>query len=87
MRRSHHLRKCSMQIASVHTLNHNLHPSKMEPFKVGSIAATHLGIRLSEEIKVKASALLGHKSLAPHVVRLMDKDTTQVIEQHESGFK
>ncbi|WP_028304364.1 DUF1778 domain-containing protein [Oceanospirillum maris] len=51
------------------------------------MATTRLDIRLDEEIKVraeKASALLGLKSLTEYVVRLMDEDATQVIEQHES---
>ena len=51
------------------------------------MATTRLDIRLDEEIKAKAekaSALLGLKSLTEYVVRLMDEDATQVIEQHES---
>jgi uncharacterized protein (DUF1778 family) len=41
-----------------------------------------LDVRLDEEIK--ASALLGLKSLTEYVVRLMDDDATQVISEHES---
>lgn len=51
------------------------------------MATTRLDIRLDEEIKAKAekaSALLGLKSLTEYMVRLMDEDATQVIEQHES---
>lgn len=51
------------------------------------MATARLDIRLDEEIKAKAekaSALLGLKSLTEYVVRLMDEDATQVIEQHES---
>ncbi|MPW37334.1 DUF1778 domain-containing protein [Vibrio sp. B1Z05] len=51
------------------------------------MASARLDIRLDEEIKAraeKASALLGLKSLTEYVVRLMDEDATQVIEQHES---
>ncbi|EEX34400.1 MULTISPECIES: type II toxin-antitoxin system TacA family antitoxin [Vibrio] len=51
------------------------------------MATARLDIRLDEEIKAKAekaSALLGLRSLTEYVVRLMDEDATQVIEQHES---
>lgn len=51
------------------------------------MATARLDIRLDEEIKAKAekaSALLGLKSLTEYVVRLMDEDATQVIEEHES---
>ncbi|WED23748.1 DUF1778 domain-containing protein [Vibrio sp. JC009] len=51
------------------------------------MATARLDIRLDEEIKIKAekaSALLGLKSLTEYVVRLMDEDATQVIEEHES---
>lgn len=51
------------------------------------MATTRLDLRLDEEIKAraeKASALLGRKSLTEYVVRLLDEDSTQVIQQHES---
>ncbi|USD66827.1 DUF1778 domain-containing protein [Vibrio sp. SCSIO 43136] len=51
------------------------------------MATARLDIRLDEEIKAKAekaSALLGLKSLTEYVVRLMDEDSTHVIEEHES---
>ena len=51
------------------------------------MATARLDIRLDEEIKTKAekaSALLGLKSLTEYVVKLMDEDATQVIEDHES---
>lgn len=51
------------------------------------MAIARLDIRLDEEIKAKAekaSALMGLKSLTEYVVRLMDEDATQVIQQHES---
>ncbi len=51
------------------------------------MATARLDIRLDEEIKAKAekaSALLGLKSLTEYVVRLMDEDATQVIEEYES---
>ncbi|WP_323368386.1 type II toxin-antitoxin system TacA family antitoxin [Proteus cibi] len=35
-------------------------------------------------LSIKASALLGFKSLTDYVVRLMDENSTQVILQHES---
>ena len=50
------------------------------------MATARLDIRLDEHIKAKAekaSALLGLKSLTDYVVRLMDKDATQVIARHE----
>ncbi|WP_016957586.1 DUF1778 domain-containing protein [Catenovulum agarivorans] len=51
------------------------------------MATARLGIRLDEEIKAKAekaSALLGIKSLTEYIVRLIDEDATQVIEEHET---
>lgn len=51
------------------------------------MAAARLDIRLDEEVKAKAekaSALLGMKSLTEYIVKLMDENATQVIEQHES---
>ncbi len=51
------------------------------------MATARLDIRLDEEIKAKAekaSALLGLKSLTEYVVRLVDEDSTHVIEEHES---
>ncbi len=57
------------------------------PYVGGVMATARLDIRLDEEIKAKAekaSALLGLKSLTEYVVKLMDEDATQVIEEHES---
>ncbi|MCL1143807.1 type II toxin-antitoxin system TacA family antitoxin [Shewanella gaetbuli] len=51
------------------------------------MTTARLDIRLDEEVKAKAekaSALLGMKSLTEYVVRLMDEDATQVIEEHAS---
>jgi uncharacterized protein (DUF1778 family) len=51
------------------------------------MAIARLDIRLDEEIKAKAekaSALLGLKSLTDYVVRLMDENSTQVIDEYES---
>jgi uncharacterized protein (DUF1778 family) len=51
------------------------------------MATARIDIRLDEEIKAKAekaSALLGLKSLTEYVIRLMDEDASQVIEEHES---
>ncbi|MRI34905.1 DUF1778 domain-containing protein [Endozoicomonas sp. OPT23] len=51
------------------------------------MATERLDLRLDEEIKAKAekaSALLGLKSLTEYVVKLIDEDSTQVIEQYES---
>ncbi len=51
------------------------------------MATSRLDIRLDEEIKAKAekaSALLGLKSLTEYVVKLMDENSTHVIDQHES---
>ena len=51
------------------------------------MATARLDLRLDEEIKAKAekaSALLGLRSLTDYVVRLMDEDSTQVIEKYES---
>ncbi len=50
------------------------------------MATARLDLRLDEEIKAraeKASALLGLKSLTDYVVRLMDEDSTQVIDKYE----
>ncbi len=51
------------------------------------MATARLDLRLDEEIKTKAekaSALLGLKSLTEYVVKLMDEDSTQVIEKYAS---
>jgi uncharacterized protein (DUF1778 family) len=51
------------------------------------MATARLDLRLDEEIKIKAekaSALLGLRSLTDYVVRLMDEDSTQVIDKYES---
>lgn len=51
------------------------------------MATARLDIRLDEDIKAKAekaSALLGLKSLTEYVVRLVDEDSTHVIEKYES---
>ena len=51
------------------------------------MATARLDLRLDEEIKAKAekaSAILGLKSLTDYVVRLMDEDSTQVIDKYES---
>lgn len=51
------------------------------------MATTRLDLRLDEEIKAKAekaSALLGLKSLTDYVVKLMDENSSQVIDQYES---
>jgi len=51
------------------------------------MATARLDIRLDEEIKAKAekaSTLLGLNSLTEYVVRLMDKDASHVIAEHES---
>lgn len=50
------------------------------------MATARLDIRLDEDIKLKAekaTALLGLKSLTEYIVRLMEKDATQVIAQYE----
>ena len=50
------------------------------------MATARLDIRLDEAIKTQAeqaSILLGLKSLTDYIVRLMDKDSAQVIAQHE----
>jgi len=51
------------------------------------MTTSRLDLRLDQEIKdraEKASALLGMKSLTEYVVSLMDKNSTQVIEEYES---
>ena len=51
------------------------------------MATARLDLRLDEEIKTKAekaSALLGLRSLTDYVVRLIDEDSTQVIDKYES---
>jgi uncharacterized protein (DUF1778 family) len=51
------------------------------------MATARLDLRLDEQIKAKAekaSALLGLKSLTDYVVRLMDEDSTQVIDKYKS---
>ncbi len=51
------------------------------------MTTSRLDLRLDLEIKnkaEKASALLGMKSLTEYVVKLMDENATQVIEQYES---
>ncbi len=51
------------------------------------MATSRLDLRLDEEIKAKAekaSALLGLRSLTDYVVRLIDEDSTLVIDKYES---
>ena len=51
------------------------------------MTTSRLDLRLDQEIKnkaEKASALLGMKSLTEYVVKLMDDNASQVIEEHES---
>jgi len=51
------------------------------------MATSRLDLRLDLEIKTKAekaSALLGMKSLTEYVVKIMDENATQVIEQYET---
>lgn len=51
------------------------------------MATTRLDMRLEEDIKAKAekaAALLGLKSLTEYVVKIMERDATQVIAQYES---
>lgn len=51
------------------------------------MSTSRLDLRLDQDIKnraEKASALLGMKSLTEYVVSLMDKSSTQVIEEYES---
>ena len=51
------------------------------------MATARLELRLDKEIKIKAekaSVLLGFKSLTEYVVKLMDEDSTQVIQRYES---
>jgi uncharacterized protein (DUF1778 family) len=51
------------------------------------MATARLDMKLDHVIKEKAekaSALLGMRSLTEYVVRLMDRDATKVIAQHES---
>jgi uncharacterized protein (DUF1778 family) len=51
------------------------------------MSTARLDLRLDQEIKSKAekaSALLGLKSLTDYVVRLIDEDSTQVIDKYES---
>ncbi|TYT76073.1 DUF1778 domain-containing protein [Desulfobotulus mexicanus] len=46
-----------------------------------------LDIRLDEKIKrkaEKASTLLGLKNLTEYIVKIMDENATQVLEQHKS---
>ena len=51
------------------------------------MATARLDMRLSPDIKAKAekaSALLGVRSLTEYIVRLVDENSTKVIQQHES---
>lgn len=51
------------------------------------MTTARLDMRLNKEIKKKAekaSALLGLRSITEYVVRLIDVNATQVIDQHES---
>ncbi|GAD90510.1 hypothetical protein VHA01S_046_00190 [Vibrio halioticoli NBRC 102217] len=80
-------RKTSVQIEGAVYLYYNPDYYGKYPYIGEVMASARLDIRLDEEIKAraeKASALLGLKSLTEYVVRLMDEDATQVIEQHES---
>ncbi len=51
------------------------------------MATARLDMRLSAEIKAKAekaSALLGQRSLTEYIVKLIDENSTKVIQQYES---
>ena len=51
------------------------------------MATARLDMRLSPEIKAKAekaSALLGLRSLTEYIVKLIDENSTKVIQQYES---
>ena len=51
------------------------------------MATARLDMRLSPEIKAKAekaSALLGLRSLTEYIVKLIDENSTQVIQNYES---
>ena len=51
------------------------------------MATARLDMRLSPDIKAKAekaSALLGVRSLTEYIVRLIDENSTKVIQQYES---
>ena len=51
------------------------------------MTTTRIDMRLDEAVKVaaeKAAALKGMKSLTEYVVRLIEKDSKQVIREHES---
>ncbi len=51
------------------------------------MATARLDMRLSPEIKAKAekaSALLGQRSLTEYIVKLIDENSTKVIQQYES---
>ncbi len=51
------------------------------------MATARLDMRLTPEIKAKAekaSALLGLRSLTEYIVKLIDENSTKVIEQYES---
>ena len=51
------------------------------------MTTTRIDMRLDEAVKVaaeKAAALKGMKSLTEYVVRLIEKDSEQVIREHES---
>ena len=51
------------------------------------MATARLDMRLCPEIKAKAekaSALLGQRSLTEYIVKLIDENSTKVIQQYES---
>ncbi len=51
------------------------------------MATARLDMRLSPDIKAKAekaSALLGVRSLTEYIVKLIDENSTKVIQQYES---
>ena len=51
------------------------------------MATARLDMRLSPEIKAKAekaSALLGLRSLTEYIVKLIDDNSTKIIQQYES---
>lgn len=51
------------------------------------MATARLDMRLNPDIKAKAekaSALLGVRSLTEYIVRLIDENSTKVIQQYES---
>jgi len=84
------VRKISVIIDKLSLMNYSRPMISYFPITLrmeSEMATARLDMRLSPEIKAKAekaSALLGLRSLTEYIVKLIDENSTKVIQQYES---